>query len=59
MLRDTICAPFGKERPICFMARAVLESLLDAPRIAALFARTAERTVYPCVTVGLSEAAGE
>jgi hypothetical protein len=43
MLRDTICAPFGKERPVCVMARAVLERLLDAPRIAALFARTAER----------------
>jgi hypothetical protein len=43
MLLDTIFAPFIKERPICVMARAVLERLLDAPRIDDLFARTAER----------------
>src|SRR5438128_841283 len=43
MLLDTIFAPFVKERPICVMARAVLERLLDAQRIDALFARTAER----------------
>jgi len=43
MLLDTIFAPFVKKRPICVMARAVLERLLDAPRIDALFARTAER----------------
>src|SRR5262252_4143119 len=43
MLLDTILAPFVKERPICVMARAVLERLLDAPRIDDLFARTAER----------------
>jgi hypothetical protein len=43
MLLDTIFAPFVKERPICVMARAVLERPLDAPRIDALFARTAER----------------
>jgi len=43
MLLDTICAPFVKERPICVMARAVVERLLDAPRIDALCARTAER----------------
>jgi IS4 transposase len=43
MLLDTIFAPFVKERPICVMARAVLERLLDAPRLDALFARTAER----------------
>ena len=30
MLLDTIFAPFVKERPICVMARAVLERLLDA-----------------------------
>ena len=33
MLLDTIFAPFVKERPICVMARAVLERLLDAQRI--------------------------
>ena len=43
MLLDTILAPFGKARPICVMARAVLERLLEAQRIDALFARTAER----------------
>jgi IS4 transposase len=43
MLLDTIFAPFVKERPICVMARAVLERLLDASRIEGLFARTAER----------------
>jgi hypothetical protein len=42
MLLDTIFAPFVKERPICVMARAVLERLLDAPRLDALFARTAQ-----------------
>jgi len=43
MLLDTIFAPFVKERPICVMARAVLERLLDAQHLDALFARTAER----------------
>jgi Transposase DDE domain len=43
MLLDTIFAPFVKERPICVMARTVLERLLDAPRIDALFARTAQQ----------------
>ena len=47
MLLDTIFAPFVKERPICVMARAVLERLLDAQRLDALFARTAERQ-YTC-----------
>jgi hypothetical protein len=46
MLLDTIFAPFVKERPICVMARAVLERLLDAPRSDALLAHTAERP-YP------------
>ncbi len=43
MLLDTLFAPFVKERPICVMARAVLERLLDAQRLDGLFARTAER----------------
>jgi hypothetical protein len=43
MWLDTIFAPFVKERPICVMARAVLERLLDAPRLDALFARTAQQ----------------
>jgi hypothetical protein len=46
LLLDTIFAPFVKERPICVMARAVLERLLDAQRLDDLFARTAERQ-YP------------
>jgi hypothetical protein len=41
MLLDTVFAPFVKERPICVMARGVLERLLDADRLDALFARTA------------------
>jgi hypothetical protein len=43
MLLDTIFAPFVKERPICVMARASLERLLDAQRLDTLFVRTAER----------------
>ena len=43
MLLETIFAPFVKERPICGMARAVLERLLDAHRLDALFARTAQQ----------------
>ena len=43
MLLDTIFAPFVQERPICVMARAVLERLLDAQRLDELFAHTAER----------------
>jgi IS4 transposase len=43
MLLDTIFAPFVKERPICVMARSVLERLLDAQRMDALFERTAEQ----------------
>jgi len=43
MLLDTIFAPFVKARPICVMARAVLERLWDAPRIDDLFARTAQQ----------------
>ena len=43
MLLDTIFAPFVKERPICVMARAVIERLLDAQRLNDLFAHTAER----------------
>jgi hypothetical protein len=42
MVLDTIFAPFVKERPICVMARAVLERLFDASRLDALFARTAQ-----------------
>ena len=43
LLLDTIFAPFVQERPICVRARAVLERLLDAPRIDDLFARTAQQ----------------
>jgi IS4 transposase len=43
MLLESIFAPFVQERPICVMARAVLERLLDAQRIDALFAHTAQQ----------------
>jgi len=43
MLLETIFAPFVKERPICVMARGTLERLLDAQRLDALFARTAQQ----------------
>ena len=43
MLLDPLFAPCVTERPICVMARAVLERLLDAPRIDDLFACTAQR----------------
>lgn len=43
MLLDTIFAPFVKERPICVMAWATLERLLEAQRLAALVARTAQQ----------------
>ena len=41
MLLDSVFAPFVQERPICVMARGVLERLLDADRIDTLFAHTA------------------
>jgi len=34
--------PFVEQRPICVMARGVLEHLFNADKIDALFARTAE-----------------
>jgi hypothetical protein len=43
MLLDTLLAPCVKERPSGVMARAVVERLLEAPRLADLWARTAER----------------
>jgi hypothetical protein len=43
MMLDTVFAPFVQERPICVMARSVLERLLDAQRLDALFERTAEQ----------------
>jgi hypothetical protein len=43
MLLDSIFRPFVEQRPICVMARAVLERVLSPDRIDALFERTAER----------------
>ncbi len=40
MLLDTVFAPFIKERPICVMARGVLERLFDADRVDTLFEYT-------------------
>jgi Transposase DDE domain len=36
-----VCEPFVEQRPICVMARGVLENLFNADKIDALFARTA------------------
>jgi len=43
MLLDSIFRPFVERRPVCVMARAVLERILDPEHIDALFERTAER----------------
>jgi IS4 transposase len=43
MLLDSIFRPFVERRPVCVMARAVLERVLDPIHIDALFERTAER----------------
>ena len=43
MLLDKVFAPFVKEKPICVLARAVLQRLLDPQQIDQLFARAARR----------------
>jgi hypothetical protein len=43
MLLDPIFAPFVRERPICVLARAVLQRLLDPTRLDALFEGTAQQ----------------
>src|SRR5256885_7485177 len=43
MLLDQVFAPFVQEKPICVMARAVLQRLLDPQRLDQLFARAAQR----------------
>jgi hypothetical protein len=43
MLLDKVFAPFVKEKPICVMARAVLQRLLDPQHLDQLFARAAQR----------------
>ena len=45
MVLDNVFQPFIKETPICVMARAVLQRLLDSKRIDEVFARNA-RTQY-------------
>ena len=42
MSLGTVFEPFVEQRPICVMARGVVEHLCNAARIDALFARTAE-----------------
>jgi hypothetical protein len=42
MVLGKVFEPFVEQRPICVMARGVLEHLFNAARIDALFARTAE-----------------
>ena len=41
MALGKVCEPFVAQRPICVMARGVLEPLCNAERIDARFARTA------------------
>lgn len=43
MLLEKIFEPFIKERPICVMARSVLERLLNPDRLDALFEKVAQR----------------
>jgi hypothetical protein len=43
MLLDKVFEPFIKEKPICVMARAVLQRILDPGSIDQLFAQTAQR----------------
>ena len=43
MLLDKVFEPFIVQKPICVMARGVLQRLLDPQRIDQLFARTAQR----------------
>ena len=43
MSLNKVFEPFIKETPICVMARATLQRLLDPQRIDELFARTAQR----------------
>jgi hypothetical protein len=43
MLLDKVFEPFLKEAPLCVMARATLQRILDPQRIDQLFARTAQR----------------
>ena len=42
MILDTVFAPFIERRPICVLARGILERLMDAGRMDELFERTAE-----------------
>src|SRR5437660_4232251 len=43
MLLDKVFEPFVKEKPICVMARGVLQRILDPQHIDQLFTRTARR----------------
>src|SRR5947209_15759009 len=43
MLLDKVFEPFVKEKPICVMARGVLQRILDPQQIDQLFTRTALR----------------
>jgi hypothetical protein len=43
MLLDKVFEPFIKDKPICVMARAVLQRILDPQHLDQLFARTAQR----------------
>ena len=43
MLLDKVFEPFIKEKPVCLMARGVLQRILDPQHIDQLFVRTAQR----------------
>jgi len=43
MVLNDLFRPFIEEKPVCVMARAVLERMLDAAQLDALFERTAQR----------------
>ena len=43
MVLDPIFQPFIQQKPVCVMARAALQRILDPQRLDQLFARTAQR----------------
>src|SRR3954464_10154565 len=49
MLLDSVFQPFLQQRPICVMARAVLQRLLDPQHIDAVFAEAAQHQYTPAL----------
>ena len=57
MLLDKVFEPFVKTTPICVMARAALQRILDSHQLDQLFGRTAQRQcthelLFPALVVG-------